>query len=36
MKDEQEARPLRKLDDSFKKVVVEADDSLPQHDEDGI
>ena len=35
-KAEQETRPLRKLDDSFKKIVVEAGDARPWHDEEGI
>ena len=35
-KAEQEIRPLKKLDDSFKKVVVEASDSRSWHDEAGI
>jgi predicted AAA+ superfamily ATPase len=35
-KAEQETRPLKKLDDSFKKVVVEAGDARSWHDEAGI
>lgn len=35
-KAEQETRPLKKLDDSFKKVIVEAGDARPWHDDDGI
>lgn len=32
----QETRPLRKLDDSFKKIVIELGDARAWHDTDGI
>jgi predicted AAA+ superfamily ATPase len=32
----QGARPLRKLEGSFKKIIVESSDSRPWHDDDGI
>ena len=35
-KREQEIRPLAKVGDSFKKIVVVRDDIVPWHDETGI
>ncbi|MGN1227341.1 MAG: ATP-binding protein [Christensenellales bacterium] len=35
-KREQETNSLRRIDDSFKKIVVVKDDILPYHDEKGI
>ena len=35
-KRDQETRPLRRVADSFKKIVVVKDNIIPWHDEDGI
>ena len=35
-KEEQEKEPLRKVNDSFRKVLVVRDALMPAHDEDGI
>ena len=32
----QETRPLRKIDDSFKKIIITGDSALVQYDENGI
>jgi hypothetical protein len=35
-KREQETAPLKKIGDSFKKIVVVRDNIVPRHDDDGI
>ena len=35
-KRQQETQPLRRVSDSFRKIVVTREDILPYHDEDGI
>lgn len=35
-KKEQEINSLKRIDDSFKKIVVVKDDIIPRYDEQGI
>jgi len=35
-KREQESRPLRKINDNFRKIIVTYDDISPYHNEDGF
>ena len=35
-KREQESRPLRKISDNFRKIIVTYDDISPYHNEDGF